>query len=24
VWRKTSARRIAIDAICKVIAEHAK
>jgi LysR family hydrogen peroxide-inducible transcriptional activator len=23
VWRKTSARRAAIDAICKVIAEHA-
>jgi LysR family transcriptional regulator, hydrogen peroxide-inducible genes activator len=24
VWRKTSARRVAIDAVCKVIAEHAR
>ncbi len=24
VWRKTSARRTAIDAVCKVIAEHAR
>jgi len=24
VWRKTSARRIAIDAVCNVIAEHAR
>lgn len=24
VWRKTSARRAAIDAVCKLIAEHAK
>jgi LysR family hydrogen peroxide-inducible transcriptional activator len=24
VWRKTTARRVAIDAVCKVIAEHAK
>jgi LysR family hydrogen peroxide-inducible transcriptional activator len=23
VWRKTSARRAAIDALCKLIAEHA-
>jgi LysR family hydrogen peroxide-inducible transcriptional activator len=24
VWRKTSARRVAIDALCKIIREHAK
>jgi len=24
VWRKTSARRAAIDALCKVVAENAK
>jgi LysR family hydrogen peroxide-inducible transcriptional activator len=24
VWRKTSARRVAIDAMCKIIHDHAK
>jgi LysR family hydrogen peroxide-inducible transcriptional activator len=24
VWRKTSARRVAIDAVCKIVAENAK